>query len=83
MANSSFDNNNFTYYPNPVKNTLNLSYDQEISNVTIFNLMGQKVSSQAINSNQGQVDMSNLSHGVYLVKVSSNNQVKTLRVIKE
>jgi len=83
LGNNSFDSSNFTYYPNPVKNTLNLSYNQEISNVDIFNLMGQKVSSNAINANQGQVDMSNLSNGVYLVKVTSNNQVKTIRVIKE
>jgi len=83
LANSSFDNIKFEYYPNPVKNTLNLSYNQEISNVEIFNLMGKKVSSQSINANQGQVDMTNLSIGVYLVKVTSNNQVKTLRVIKE
>ena len=83
LGNNSFDNSNFSYYPNPVKNTLNLSYNQEISNVEIFNLIGQKVSSNVINANQGQVDMSNLSNGVYLVKVTSNNQVKTIRVIKE
>ena len=83
LSNTSIDESKFEYYPNPVKNTLNLSYNQEISNVDIFNLMGQKVSSQTINANQGQVDMTNLSNGVYLVKVTSYNQVKTLRVIKE
>jgi hypothetical protein len=83
LGNNSFDNANFSYYPNPVKNTLNLSYNQEISNVEIFNLLGQKVNSNSINANQGQVDMSNLSNGVYLVKVTSNNQEKTIRVIKE
>jgi hypothetical protein len=83
LGNNSFDNANFSYYPNPVKNTLNLSYNQEISNVEIFNLLGQRVSASTINANQGQVDMSNLSNGVYLVKVTSNNQEKTIRVIKE
>ena len=83
LSNSDFDNANFSYYPNPVKNTLNLSYNQEISNVEIFNLLGQRVSASTINANQGQVDMSNLSNGVYLVKVTSNNQDKTIRVIKE
>jgi hypothetical protein len=83
LGNNTFDNANFSYYPNPVKNTLNLSYNQEISNVEIFNLLGQKVNSNVINANQAQVDMSNLSNGVYLVKVISNNQSKTIRVIKE
>lgn len=83
LGNSSFDNANFTYYPNPVKNILNLSYSQEISNVEAFNLLGQKVSSNRINANSAQVDMSNLSKGAYMVKVTSNNQVKTIKVIKE
>jgi len=83
LGNNSFDTANFSYYPNPVKNNLNLSYNQEISNIEIFNLMGQKVSSNAINANQAQVDMSYLAAGAYLVKVTSNNQVKTIRVIKE
>jgi hypothetical protein len=83
LGNNSFNSSNFSYYPNPVKDILNLSYNQEISFVEVFNLLGQKVSSNAINANQGQVDMSNFSNGVYLVKVTSNNQVKTIRVIKE
>jgi hypothetical protein len=83
LGNSSFDNANFSYYPNPVKNTLNLSYNQEISNVEVFNLLGQKVSSNVINANAAQIDMSNLSKGAYMVKVTSNNQLKTIKVIKE
>jgi hypothetical protein len=62
---------------------LNLSYNQEISNVEVFNLLGQKVSSNVINANAAQIDMSNLSKGAYMVKVSSNNQLKTIKVIKE
>ena len=83
LGNNLFDNANFSYYPNPVKNTLNLSYNQEISNVEVFNLLGQKVSSNVINANAAQIDMSNLSKGAYIVKVSSNNQLKTIKVIKE
>ena len=83
LGNNSFDNANFTFYPNPVKNTLNLSYNKEISTVEIFNLLGQKVNSIVVNSNDSQIDMSNLSKGAYMVKVTSDNQVKTLKVIKE
>ena len=83
LGNNSFDNANFSYYPNPVKNTLNLSYNQEISNVEVFNLLGQKVISNVINANAAQIDLSNLSKGAYMVKVTSNNQLKTIKVIKE
>jgi hypothetical protein len=83
LGNNSFDNSSFSYYPNPVKNTLNLSYSQEISNVEVYNLLGQKVRVISNNANEVQVDMSNLPRAAYIVKVTSNNQVKTIKVIKE
>jgi hypothetical protein len=83
LGTGSFDNGSFTYYPNPVKNVLNLSYNQAISNVEVFNLLGQKVSSDKFNANEAQVDMSHLSSGAYMVKVTSEGQVKTIKVIKQ
>jgi len=79
----SFDNNTFSAYPNPVKDMLNLSFTQNISDVTVFNLLGQKVLSVNMNASKGQVDMSNLSSGTYLVKVNTENAVKTIKVIKQ
>jgi hypothetical protein len=84
LANNTFDNNSFSYYPNPVKNVLNLSYSQDISNVEVYNLLGQKMSANTIGANLGQVDMSGLASGTYVVKVTAaDNQTKTIRVIKE
>ena len=83
LGTTPFDSTSFSYYPNPVKNILNLSYNQEISSVEVFNLLGQKVSTNKINANDAQVDMSNLANGAYMVKVTSNDQVKTIKVIKE
>jgi len=83
LANDSFNNANFAFYPNPVKNTLNLSYNKEISNVEVFNLLGQKVISNTINATEAQINMSGLAKGAYMVKVTSDNQVKTVKVIKE
>lgn len=83
LGNSSFDSTNFSYYPNPVENTLNLSCNQEISSVEVYNLLGQKVSSNIIDANEAQVDLSNLSKGAYMVRVTANNQSKTIKIIKE
>ncbi len=83
LGNNSFDNGSFAYYPNPVKNVLNLSYNQAISNVEVFNMLGQKMSSNKFNANEAQVDMSHLSDGAYMVKVTSEGQVKTIKVIKQ
>jgi hypothetical protein len=83
LATNAFDNNGFTYYPNPVKDVLNLAYTQEITNVAVFNLLGQQVITKVVNANQSQIDMSNLSKGTYMVKITADNQVKTIKVIKE
>jgi len=83
LSNEEVNFTNLKVYPNPVKNVLNVSFSQEISTVEIFNLLGQKVSSKLMNANQGEVDMTNLTSGAYTVRVTSNDQVKTLKVIKE
>ena len=62
---------------------MNLSYTQDISSVSIFNLLGQEVLSKNLSSSEAQIDMSNLSHGTYLVKVMIGNEVKTIKVLKE
>ena len=83
LTTNAFDNKNFTYYPNPVKDVLNLSYTKNISSVTVFNLLGQQITTKVVNANQSKIDMSNLASGTYLVKVTADNQVKTIKVIKE
>ena len=83
LSNDAFETSTFKSYPNPVKNILNLSYNKNISNVAVYNLLGQEVIAKAMNANQSQIDMSHLSNGTYLVKVNADNQVKTIKVIKE
>lgn len=83
LANTSFNNAGFKFYPNPVKDVLNLSYTQNISKVTVYNIIGQEVTTKAINDNQSQIDMSALSKGTYMVKVTTDNGTKTIKVIKE
>ncbi|MGC4040117.1 MAG: T9SS type A sorting domain-containing protein [Flavobacterium sp.] len=77
------DANNFKAYPNPVKDVLNLDYNSDISSVAVFNLLGQQVLAKEVHARTGQVDMSHLSAGSYLVRVVADNQVKTIKVIKQ
>ena len=72
----------FTYYPNPVNNTLTLSAQKEISNVAVFNMLGQQVIRTAPNAVSNDVDMSNLQSGAYFVQVTIGQAVETVRVIK-
>ena len=69
-------------YPNPVSNILNVSLDQKIAAVTIYNTLGQEVLTKSINANEGQIDVSNLESGTFFVKIATDNQVHNLKVIK-
>lgn len=82
LSNATFDDASFVYYPNPVSDVLNISYANEISKVQVMNLLGQEVMVKSINATQSQIDMSNLASGSYLVKVTADNKVKTIKVIK-
>ena len=83
LSTTDFDSSvGFTYYPNPVNNTLTLSAQKEISNVAVFNMLGQEVIRTAPNAVSNDVDMSNLQSGAYFVQVTIGQAVETVRVIK-
>ncbi|OBX22280.1 MULTISPECIES: GEVED domain-containing protein [Bizionia] len=83
LSTDSFDSPNaFTYYPNPVSNVLNVKAQNNISNVAVYNMLGQEVLRTAPNTVASEVDMSNLQTGAYFVKVTIGNATKTIRVIK-
>ncbi len=83
LGTGNFNDKGFSFYPNPVKDVLNLSYDTNISAVTVTNLLGQTVLNADYNTNSVKVNMTGLAAGTYIVKVTANNLVKTIKVIKE
>ena len=72
-----------TAYPNPVTTILNLATELNISSVEVYNMYGQRVIVQDYDTNQAALNMAQLSSGTYLVKVVSNERVKTIKVIKQ
>lgn len=83
LATPTFNSADFKLYPNPVSNVLNISYSKNITAVAVFNLLGQEVIAKTLNTNLSQIDMSHLAKGTYMVKVTANNEVKTMKVIKQ
>lgn len=83
LSTISFDDNSFKFYPNPVKDVLNISYETSIEKVSIVNLLGQELMTKSINANSSQLDLSTLSAGNYLVKVKTeDNLEKTIKIVK-
>ncbi len=73
----------FTLYPNPARNSVNISINSEIESVRIFDITGKLVLSQGTVGDRG-IDITNLQTGVYLfnVRLANGNQA-TKKLIKE
>lgn len=80
---TDYDRNSFKYYPNPVTNFLKIESEGIVENISIYNLMGQLVE-QHLTLLDGQIDMSSLQSGVYVVQAElQNDQIKTFKVVKK
>ncbi|WP_274474270.1 fibronectin type III domain-containing protein [Mangrovimonas aestuarii] len=71
------------YYPNPISDILNIRAEKNLREITVYNIIGQKVLTNVVNSRGAQIDMSVLNAGAYFVKVSTDDSFETLRVIKQ
>jgi len=77
--------NGFNVYPNPVKgNSLTVTTSStEAKTVNIFNVLGRKIFSQRFSSMNKTMDISEISSGVYIMKVSEGNNIATKKLIIE
>ena len=67
------ENNNVSVYPNPANNVINVNATSNISNVEIYTIAGQKVGDFTVNSNHSAISTSNLTSGLYLMKIHTEN----------
>lgn len=70
-------------WPNPVKETLNISSATAIETVAIYNLMGQEIISEKANDKVVQIATGQLPNGVYVVKVSGDSASETIKIRKD
>ncbi|WP_298142512.1 T9SS type A sorting domain-containing protein [Flavobacterium sp.] len=84
LSNTDFESHNFTVVPNPFteKFNINIGSFQE-AEVDIFETYGRKVKSIILRGGETQINMSELSAGMYLVKIKINSKEQTIKVIKK
>ncbi len=73
----------FTYYPNPVVNTLTIEAKKAISNISVYNIVGQQVQVVSPNSSKTTIKMDELQQGVYFVTITIDGAQETIKVIKK
>jgi hypothetical protein len=82
LSNDDFNSTSIVYSPNPVTDILSVRASIELKTAKICNMLGQTVMQQNFDSNEIQLDMSNLPTGSYLVIVESDNRKETFKIIK-
>ena len=73
----------FEMYPNPVEDKLTISAKNEIKQLSVVNMLGQTVKTVTPNNRDYQLDLSNLTSGIYFVKAIVNNTEGTFRIVKK
>ena len=83
LNNLDFNSGNFLLYPNPATDLVQISSNINSSNIesiVIFDVLGKVVKKvEAVNSNQTNINVSELSSGVYMVEVATDNKVKQVK----
>jgi hypothetical protein len=78
-----FSTNDFAVYPNPSTNALTVSGNEMITEVRLFNILGQEVLHQnGLNTKQVQLSTENLTSGKYILKITSESGTKSKGILK-
>lgn len=83
---NELNSDNISVYPNPTNDLLNLNFNKSITvqQITLMDLHGKTVySNNTVTSTSMQIDISNLSQGLYMLNVRTNNGVNIHKIIKQ
>jgi len=82
-ASLGVDDNNLPALTYVVSNSaLELRNDVPLSNISMYNVLGQQVVSQNLSSTTETVNISALTSGVYIANVVADGQNKTIKIVK-
>ena len=80
---SDFTAINVSVYPNPTINKINIQSDEQITNVVVYNTLGQMVMNSAPDATNFSMETANLDAGIYFAKLSTEKGSKTVKFIKQ
>lgn len=83
MAVSDLTQNQFSIYPNPANDVVNISGKSNISSVQMYDLTGKLLSNQSLNSKDAKINISAFPKGIYIIKIVSEGKTNTHKIIKK
>lgn len=70
-------------FPNPVIDVLTLQNLDLNTGISIYAITGQKLAVYLSSSNNYEINMSGFANGLYLIRISENNETRSLTIIKK
>jgi hypothetical protein len=87
LSTKSIENkeNNYSIFPNPARDIITVSsLTSKNAKITVYDLNGRAVITTSINGNQKEIEVNQISRGIYLMKiVSSDKTIDMVKFIKE
>ncbi len=84
LSTSDIPDLKITYFPNPVKDVLNINSKKVLNQITIYNILGQSLITQDINTKNVLISTESLKNGAYIVQVIANDDTrKVFKVVKD
>ena len=68
--------------PNPTSGKITVSANVSEGNVAVFDMLGKQVMTDKIVDGIAEFDLSELTQGVYFIKISDESSVKTVKIVK-
>jgi hypothetical protein len=68
-------------FPNPTAGILNINAIEANGTIEVYNVIGDKVYSNSVVKGNNSIDLSGLANGAYFLKVNSNNQIISKKVV--
>lgn len=75
----------FALYPNPIINEINISFpnNSEKAEFKLYDVLGKKVLQKIVTISRNRIDVSQLTSGVYIASLTSNNKTTSFKIIKQ
>lgn len=81
---SNLSDNGILIYPNPTTGIINFDFtDIEVQKISISDITGKIIMEKPIVNQQKNIDLSNFPKGIYLIKLQTEKEVFTTKIIKE
>lgn len=85
LSNNDFISSKVSVYPNPTTNVVNISstVNATIGLVEMTDMNGRVIKSIKVNATEGQISVSDLATGMYMMKITTDQGVATKKIVKQ